>query len=408
PLAVQLGRQFPVVGFDINAARIEQLRQGIDRTREVDAEDLAGAANLTFTDDSAQIADCNTYIVTTPTPVDRHKRPDLSPVLSATRSVGAVLRAGDVVVYESTVYPGATEEECVPLLEELSGLAFNTDFFVGYSPERINPGDRVHRLTNIVKVTSGSTAEAADYVDQLYGSIVTVGTHQAASIRVAEAAKVIENTQRDVNIALMNELAILFERLGIDTLQVLEAAGTKWNFLNFRPGLVGGHCIGVDPYYLTHKAQEVGYHPEIIIAGRRLNDSMTGYVAARLVKQMTKQGIDVRGARALVLGVTFKEGTPDLRNSKVVDLVRELEEFEFEVEVVDPWADSAEALSEYGIEVRSTPSSPGSYAAVVVAVAHPEFAELGAAGIRAFGSPDGHVLYDLKGVLPLDDVDLRL
>lgn len=408
PLAVELGKKLPVVGFDINDARVAELRSGVDHTREVDAKELATATHLTYSSDQADLHGANTYIVTTPTPVDRHKRPDLTPVLSATRTIAAALKPGDVVVYESTVYPGATEEDCVPVLEQLSGLTLNRDFFVGYSPERINPGDRVHRLTTIVKVTSGSTPEAAAYVDALYGSIVEAGTHQAPSIRVAEAAKVIENTQRDVNIALMNELAVLFDRLGIDTLEVLEAAATKWNFLNFRPGLVGGHCIGVDPYYLTHKAQEVGHHPEIILAGRRLNDSMAAYVASQLVKRMTKEGIAVRAARALVLGLTFKEGTPDLRNSKVVDLVRELEEFDISVDVVDPWADSAEALAEYGIELAPKPTDVGAYQAIIVAVAHPEFAELGAEGLRAFGSGDGHVLFDLKGVFSVDDVDLRL
>ncbi|BDZ39227.1 nucleotide sugar dehydrogenase [Microbacterium suwonense] len=336
PLAVEFGKHRRVIGYDINDRRIAELRAGNDRTLEVDDAELA-STNIEFTSDESALEAANVYIVTTPTPIDAHKRPDLGPVLSATTAIARHLSVGDVVIYESTVYPGATEEECVPVLEATSGLKFNTDFFVGYSPERINPGDKEHRVKNIVKVTSGSTPEAADFVDALYRTVVAVGTHRASSIKVAEAAKVIENTQRDVNIALINELAILFNRLGIDTESVLQAAGSKWNFLPFRPGLVGGHCIGVDPYYLTYKAQSVGYHPEIILAGRRLNDGMGAYVASQLVKRMTKQRIQVQGARVLVLGLTFKENTPDLRNTRVVDIIRELEDYEIRVDVCDPW-----------------------------------------------------------------------
>ncbi|MBB1494630.1 Vi polysaccharide biosynthesis UDP-N-acetylglucosamine C-6 dehydrogenase TviB [Propioniciclava sp. MC1595] len=407
PLAVEFGRQFPVVGFDINEARVAELRSGHDRTLEVPDEELAGVEGLTYTAGAGDIAGCTVFIVTTPTPIDEHKRPDLGPVLSATRSIAAVLKVGDVVVYESTVYPGATEEECVPLLEELSGLRFNVDFFVGYSPERINPGDKEHRLPTIRKVTSGSTPEAAQFVDELFGRIITAGTHLAPSIRVAEAAKVIENTQRDVNIALINELAILFNKLGIDTEDVLVAAGTKWNFLPFRPGLVGGHCIGVDPYYLTHKAQSVGYHPEIILAGRRLNDSMGAYVASQLVKRMTKEGIPVKGARVLILGLTFKENTPDLRNTRVVDIVAELEEYGITVDVHDPWADPAEAKRHYGIDLVAEPEA-GVYDGIVLAVAHRQFKQMGAEAIRSWGRPAASVFYDLKYVVEAAGVDVRL
>ncbi|WP_353953324.1 Vi polysaccharide biosynthesis UDP-N-acetylglucosamine C-6 dehydrogenase TviB [Knoellia sp. S7-12] len=407
PLAVEFGKTMDVVGFDINGARVKELSAGTDFTLEVSDEELATATGLTFTEDPSDIARCNVFIVTTPTPIDTAKQPDLTPVLSATETIARVLLPGDVVIYESTVYPGATEEQCVPVLEDLSGLLLNVDFFVGYSPERINPGDKEHRLPTIVKVTSGSTPEAADFVDDLYRSIITAGTHRASSIRVAEAAKVIENTQRDVNIALINELAILFNRLDIDTEEVLQAAGSKWNFLGFRPGLVGGHCIGVDPYYLTHKAQAVGYHPEIILAGRRLNDQMGSYVASQLVKRMTKEGIPVRGARVLVLGLTFKENTPDLRNSHVVDILTELAEYDIAVDVHDPWARPEEANRHYGIDLVQNPEA-GSYAAVVIAVAHREFVEMGAKQIRAFGDPNGHVLYDLKYILDKSDSDLRL
>lgn len=406
PLAVEFARTRPVIGYDINARRVAELRAGHDHTLEVDDAELAAAVGLTVTDDPAVLDGVNVFIVTTPTPIDRYKRPDLTPVLSATRTIAEHLNQGDVVVYESTVYPGATEEECVPLLEAISGLTFNNGFFVGYSPERINPGDKEHRFPTIVKVTSGSTPEVADFVDALYNSVVTAGTHRAPSIKVAEAAKVIENTQRDVNIALINELAILFNRLGIDTADVLAAAGSKWNFLPFRPGLVGGHCIGVDPYYLTHKAQEVGYHPEIILAGRRLNDSMGGYVAAQLVKAMTRKGIPIQGARVLVLGLTFKENTPDLRNSRVIDIIRELEDYGIHVDVHDPWADPAEAFAEYGVTLREP--EDGVYDGVVLAVAHHQFAAAGAPTIRAYGKEDRHILYDLKNVLAHNDTDLRL
>lgn len=404
PLAVEFAKQLPVVGFDINEARVAELRAGHDRTLEVSDSELADAEHLSVTADPQDIADCTVFIVTTPTPVNEHKQPDLSPVLSATETIAKVLKPGDVVIYESTVYPGATEEECVPVLERISGLAFNKDFFVGYSPERINPGDKEHRVHNIVKVTSGSTREAADFVDALYRRIVTVGTHRASSIKVAEAAKVIENTQRDVNIALINELAILFNRLGIDTEDVLLAAGSKWNFLPFRPGLVGGHCIGVDPYYLTHKAQAVGYHPEIILAGRRLNDSMGAYVASQLVKAMTKKGIAVKGARVLVMGLTFKENTPDLRNTRIVDIIAELEEFGIKVDVYDPWADPAEARAAYAIDLVSEPELER-YHGTVVAVAHQQFRDC---DLRRYGTPHDHVIYDLKSVYRREMSDLRL
>ena len=407
PLAVEFGKTMPVIGYDISQRRVEELQAGHDHTLEVDDHELAAASGLRVTMDPAALDDANVFIVTTPTPIDRHKQPDLSPVLSATRTIAEHFKPGAVVIYESTVYPGATEEECVPVLEDISGLTFNRDFFVGYSPERINPGDKVHRLTTIVKVTSGSTPETADFVDNLYRSIVTAGTHRAPSIKVAEAAKVIENTQRDVNIALINELAILFNKMGIDTEEVLVAAGSKWNFLPFRPGLVGGHCIGVDPYYLTHKAQAVGYHPEIILAGRRLNDSMGAYVASQLVKRMTIEGIPVRGARVLVMGLTFKENTPDLRNSRVVDIIRELEEYDIRVEVHDPWVDPEEALREYGVSPVLQPTE-GAYDAIVLAVPHLQFAGAGAAAIRQLGKPDAHLLYDLKYVLSERESDLRL
>lgn len=407
PLAVEFGEQFPVVGFDINEARVQELRGGHDRTLEVPDAELAEAGHLTYTVDPADMAECTVFIVTTPTPIDEHKRPDLSPVLSATRTIAGVLKRGDLVIYESTVYPGATEEDCVPVLEELSGLQLNEDFFVGYSPERINPGDKEHRLPTIMKVTSGSTPDAADFVDALYRRIITAGTHKAPSIRVAEAAKVIENTQRDVNIALINELAILFNRLGIDTEDVLKAAGTKWNFLPFRPGLVGGHCIGVDPYYLTHKAQQVGYHPEIILAGRRLNDSMGVYVASQLVKRMTKVGIPVRGARVLILGLTFKENTPDLRNTRVVDIIAELEDYGITVDLHDPWVDTEEAKAYYGLDLVASPPT-GAYDGVVIAVGHRKFRELDSQSVRAWCRPEGAVVYDLKHVMSSGDSDMRL
>ena len=369
PLAVEFSKRRPVVGFDINNARISALREGRDVTLEISDEELAAATGMKFTADVAELKSCNVYIATVPTPIDEYKRPDLSPLIGASQTIGSVLKKDDVVIYESTVYPGATEEECVPVLERVSGLKFNVDFFVGYSPERINPGDKTHRVTDIKKVTSGSTPEIADLVDELYREIIVAGTHKASSIRVAEAAKVIENTQRDVNIALINELSIIFNKMGIDTESVLQAAGTKWNFLPFRPGLVGGHCIGVDPYYLTHKAQAIGYHPEIILAGRRLNDSMGGYVAAQLVKALTKRQIGVAGARVLIMGLTFKENCPDLRNTRVVDIVAELREYGVEVDVYDPWVSKEEARHEYNLDPIEHPAK-GVYDATILAVAH--------------------------------------
>jgi UDP-N-acetyl-D-galactosamine dehydrogenase len=407
PLAVELGRKYPVTGFDIKPSRVAELERGCDSTREVEPRELAAARHLAFTTDSERLRDCNVFIVTVPTPVDAVNRPDLTPLVRASATVGRVMPKGAVVIYESTVYPGATEEVCVPILEQESRLRFNVDFFAGYSPERINPGDKEHRLPTIKKVTSGSTPEAADFVNSLYASIITAGTHSASSIRVAEAAKVIENTQRDLNIALMNELSLIFKRLGIDTLEVLEAAGTKWNFLPFRPGLVGGHCIGVDPYYLTYKAQAVGYHPEIILAGRRINDSMATYIAGDLVKLMTRRRIPVAESRILVLGLTFKEGCPDLRNTKVIDIVRELRAYHAQVDVYDPWINVADAERQYSVTPLREAPPAGTYDAVVLAVAHPEFRSLGASGIRAFGKP-GHVLYDVKSVLPLGEADARL
>jgi len=407
PLAISFAKELSVVGFDTNETRISELQRGYDRTLEVSESDFAEAKGLTVTTDPAFLNEVDVYIVTTPTPIDEHKRPDMGSVLAATRTVAGTMRAGDLVIYESTVYPGATEEDCVPLLQELSGLRYNQDFFVGYSPERINPGDKEHRFENITKVTSGSTSEAAKQVDALYRKVVTAGTYMAPSIKVAEAAKVIENIQRDVNIALINELAMVFNRLGIDTQDVLTAAGTKWNFLRFQPGLVGGHCIGVDPYYLTHKAQAVGYHSEIILAGRRLNDGMGGYVATELVKQMIKDGAFQTNGRVLVLGLTFKENTPDLRNTKVVDIVSALQTFNLMVDVHDPWVDPDEARSEYGLALVDLPKKE-SYDAIVLAVSHREFVQWGAEGIRSFGKPNQHVLYDLKSVLPKGSTDLRL
>lgn len=406
PLAVEFGKKRDVVGYDINAARVTALEAGHDSTLEVDDAELREATKLRLTANLSDIADCNVFIVTVPTPVDEHKRPDLSPLISASASIGKVLKKGDIVIYESTVYPGATEEDCAPVLEKASGLKFGVDFHLGYSPERVNPGDKLHRIPTIKKVTSGSNPETADLVDRLYSEIVTAGTHKAPSIKVAEAAKVIENTQRDLNIALINELAIIFNRLGIDTEAVLQAAGTKWNFLPFRPGLVGGHCIGVDPYYLTHKAVAIGHHPEIILAGRRLNDGMGAYVVSQLVKAMIKRRIHVEGARVLVLGLTFKENCPDLRNTRVVDIVRELTDFNVRVDVHDPWADTEEARHEYGLDLVARPEL-GAYDAIVLAVAHEQFRGLGAAAIRSFGKTT-HVLYDLKYVLGPDQSDLRL
>ena len=406
PLAVEFGKHLPTVGFDIKEDRIAELKRGTDSTLETTSEELRAAKNLSYSADKASLAECNTFIVTVPTPVDKVNRPVLSPLKGASETVGSVLKKNDVVVYESTVYPGCTEEYCVPILEQQSGLKFNKDFFAGYSPERINPGDKQHRLPSIKKVTSGSTPESAEYVDALYRTIITAGTHKAASLKVAEAAKVIENTQRDINIALINELSMIFHRLGIDTEEVLKAAGTKWNFLNFRPGLVGGHCIGVDPYYLTHKAEEVGYRPEIILAGRRLNDSMGEHVAMRVVKLMISRNIQPSGARVLVLGLTFKENCPDVRNTKVADVVRELKSFGCKVDVHDPWASSAEAEHEYGISLIEQPKA-GTYDAIVVAVAHKEYVELGVNGIRRLGSPNT-VVFDIKHVLPKEASDGRL
>ena len=406
PLAVEFGKKRPVTGFDINQRRIEELRKGHDHTLEVDDAELAEARHLSYTAESSDLAKANVYIVTVPTPIDQYKQPDLTPLVKASETIGKVLKRGDIVIYESTVYPGATEEDCVPVLERVSGLKYNQDFYAGYSPERINPGDKAHRVSTIRKVTSGSTPEVADLVDALYNEIITAGTHKAPSIRVAEAAKVIENTQRDVNIALINELALIFNKMGIDTEAVLQAAGTKWNFLPFRPGLVGGHCIGVDPYYLTHKAQAIGYHPEIILAGRRLNDSMGGYVVSQLVKAMTKRRIQVEGARVLVMGLTFKENCPDLRNTRVVDIVSELGEYNVAVDVYDPWVDAGEAVQEYGITPIAEPR-PGHYDGIILAVAHRQFTEMGCAAIRQLGKPQ-HVLYDLKYVLAPHDADLRL
>jgi UDP-N-acetyl-D-galactosamine dehydrogenase len=405
PLAVELGRKFPVTGFDTKAARIAELRAGKDSTLEVEAGELAAAQFLRFTGDAADLADCNVFIVTVPTPIDSAKQPDLGPLLGASKTVGGVLKPGDIVIYESTVYPGCTEEDCVPVLEEQSGLVFNRDFFCGYSPERINPGDKAHRLPQIVKVTAGSTPETAARVDALYSAIVTAGTHRAPGIRVAEAAKVIENTQRDLNIALVNELAIIFNRMGIDTQAVLEAAGTKWNFLPFRPGLVGGHCIGVDPYYLTHKAEAIGYHPELILAGRRMNDGMGAYAAGRMVKAMRARGIATANPRVLVLGLAFKENCPDLRNTRVIDLVRELERLGCAVDVHDPWADPGEARREYGIALADAPAE-GAYDGIVIAVAHRQFAEKGSVAIRKLGKQP-HLLYDLKYVFPALESDAR-
>ena len=446
PLAVEFGKRYDTVGYDIHAARVAELRAGRDSTLEVEPGLLAEATRLTYTDQLADVAGCNVFIVTVPTPIDAAKRPDLTPLVKASEAIGSVLKPGDTVIYESTVYPGCTEEVCVPILERISGLTFEAAalppplraqregegrggvaldlpsplageggaqrrerglFAIGYSPERINPGDKAHRVTNILKVTSGSTPATADFVDALYASIITAGTHKAPSIKVAEAAKVIENTQRDLNIALVNDLAILFNKLGIDTLDVLEAAGTKWNFLPFRPGLVGGHCISVDPYYLTHKAQEVGHHPQVILAGRRTNDGMGGYVADQVLKLMVRKGINPVGARVLVLGLAFKENCPDLRNTRVVDIIETLRGYNCRVDVHDPWVDADEARHEYGLMPIDAPEQ-GAYDAVVLAVGHDEFRALGGEGVRGFGKPDASVVYDVKYVLPRDAVDGRL
>jgi UDP-N-acetyl-D-glucosamine/UDP-N-acetyl-D-galactosamine dehydrogenase len=406
PLAVEFGKKFPTIGLDINEARVAELKSGKDSSLEVEPEELQSVPHLSYTSNLEEISECNVYIVTVPTPINEHKQPDLSPLIGASHALGKVLKNGDIAIFESTVYPGATEEDCVPIMESDSGLTFNKDFFVGYSPERINPGDKEHRLPTIKKVTSGSTPEVADFVDALYRSIITAGTHKASSIKVAEAAKVIENTQRDVNIALINELSLIFNRLGIDTLEVLEAAGSKWNFLPFRPGLVGGHCIGVDPYYLTHKAQAIGYQPEIILAGRRLNDSMGAYVVHSIVKMMMKRGVASASSRALVLGLTFKENCPDLRNTRVVDIVEEFKEYGTQVDVYDPWVSADEAEHEYGLRPISE-LQDGTYDAVILAVAHREFAEMGSQKIRNLCKENG-VLFDVKHILPVADVDGRL
>lgn len=406
PLAVEFGKKYQTIGFDINSTRLSELKAGRDSTLEVSEEELKSSRNLSFSGNSHDLQTATIFIVTVPTPINEHRQPDLAPLIKASESIGEILKSGDVVIYESTVYPGATEDDCVPVLERVSGLKFNRDFFCGYSPERINPGDKVHRVTDILKVTSGSTPAVAHFVDELYSSIIGAGTYKAPSIKVAEAAKVIENTQRDVNIGLINELAVIFNKLGIDTEEVLKAAGTKWNFLPFRPGLVGGHCIGVDPYYLTHKAQSIGYNPEIILSGRRLNDNMGRYVVGELVKKMLKKRIHVSGARVLILGLTFKENCPDIRNTKVIDIVRELEEYGVQVDVYDPWITTSEVMDEYKI----TPIAPplkDCYDAIVLAVAHKEFVTMGEEVIRSYGKAE-HVLYDLKYILPLNASDMRL
>lgn len=406
PLAVEFGKKYTTVGFDIHAQRIAELQSGKDRTLEVDAEELLSASKLSYTNEVAVMKDCNVFIVTVPTPINKHKQPDLTPLEKASETIGSILKKGDIVVYESTVYPGATEEVCVPILEKVSGLTFNKDFYAGYSPERINPGDKEHRVSTIMKVTAGSTPEVGKAVDELYKSIITAGTHLASSIKVAEAAKVIENTQRDLNIALINELAIIFDKLDIDTLEVLEAAGTKWNFLPFRPGLVGGHCISVDPYYLTHKAQEIGYHPQVILSGRQINDSMGGYVAEQVVKMLTRKRVHVVGSNILIMGFAFKENCPDLRNTRVIDIVSELKHYHANVDIYDPWVDPKEALHEYNISPITKPDT-GKYDAIILAVGHKDFLEMGIDNIRALGTQN-HVLYDIKSILPKDKVDARL
>lgn len=406
PLAVEFGKKINTLGFDINQQRIDELNQGTDHTLEISTDELREAKFLRFTANSEDIKNCDVYIVTVPTPINDSKQPDLTPLEKASALLGRVIGKNSIVIFESTVYPGCTEEVCVPIIEQGSGLVFNRDFYAGYSPERINPGDKQHRVHNITKVTSGSTPEVAEYVDQLYRKIVVVGTHKASSIKVAEAAKVIENTQRDINIALINELALIFKRLNIDTLEVLEAAGTKWNFLPFRPGLVGGHCISVDPYYLTHKAQQVGYNPEVILAGRRINDSMGTFIAESVIKMMTQRKAHVVDSDILIMGLTFKENCPDLRNTRVIDIVRELQNYNANVHVYDPWADKAEARHEYGLELIDAPK-PRSYDAIILCVGHDAFRELGADAIRTFGKSN-HVLFDVKNILPKEAVDARL
>ncbi len=407
PLAVEFGKHFETRGFDINASRIAELKAGHDSTLEVSGQELADVEKFTCTANLDDLKDCNVYIVTVPTPIDSANRPDLSALQSASRAVGKVLSSGDFVIYESTVYPGATEQDCAPILEEVSGMKVNQDFFLGYSPERINPGDKAHRITDILKVTSGSTEEAAEFIDTLYKQVIRAGTYRASSIQVAEAAKVIENTQRDVNIALINELALIFNRLGLDTLEVLETAGTKWNFLPFRPGLVGGHCIGVDPYYLTHKSQQIGYHPAMILAGRRINDNMGLHVAAEVVRLMVRRSMNLPESRILIMGLTFKENCPDVRNTRVIDVVRELQDFGADVEIYDPWVDPESVRAEYGIEVRTECPENGRYDGIVLAVAHRQFVEMSPAALHALGKPE-HIVYDIKSILPIDQVDARL
>jgi UDP-N-acetyl-D-glucosamine/UDP-N-acetyl-D-galactosamine dehydrogenase len=406
PLAVEFGKKFNTLGFDINVNRISELSKGLDSTLECSMAELNEASYLTYSHLCSDLEDYNIYIVTVPTPVDKDKQPDLSPLIKASEMLGDVVRKGDIIIYESTVYPGATEEDCLPVVERVSGLIFNKDFFAGYSPERINPGDKEHRVTNILKVTSGSTPEIAEIVDQIYKTIITAGTHKASSIKVAEAAKVIENTQRDVNIALINEFSIIFNKLGIDTLDVLEAAGTKWNFLPFRPGLVGGHCIGVDPYYLTHKAESAGYYPDMILAGRRINDGMGHFVVSQLVKKMLKQRIHIRDAKVLIMGLTFKENCPDLRNTKVVDIIKGLKEYDITPDIFDPWCSNEEAKEEYNLTLTVVPEE-NTYDAIILAVAHEQFKNMGVNEIRRLGT-NNHVLYDLKYILPKEDVDIRL
>ena len=404
PLAIEFSKKFKVIGFDINKQRIVELQAGNDKTLEVDQEELDNSS-LVYTDTISELSECNVYIVTVPTPIDQYKRPDLTPLISASKMVASVLKKNNVVIYESTVYPGATEDDCIPVLEEKSGLIFNKDFYVGYSPERINPGDKIHRLVDIKKVTSGSTAEIATFVDDLYQTIIIAGTHKASSIKVAEASKVIENTQRDLNISLINELALIFNRLEIDTKEVLDAAATKWNFLNYTPGLVGGHCIGVDPYYLTHKAQQVGYHPEVILAGRRVNDGMGRYIADVVMRLMSKNRIHIVDSNILVLGIAFKENCPDLRNTRVVDLIKGLQHHNANVHIYDPWVNAEEVKKAYQLDMINQPE-PSKYDAIILAVAHEQFLTLGAEGIHVLGS-NKHVLYDIKSVLPIDDVDAR-
>ena len=406
PLAVEFGKKVSVVGFDISSKRIGELKNGQDHTLEVSPNELQQASQLTFTCDLEKLKECNFFIVTVPTPIDDYKQPDLTPLIKASTSIGQILKKGDIVVYESTVYPGATEEVCIPVLEKVSGLEFNTDFFAGYSPERINPDDKLHRVTNILKITSGSTPEVAEFIDEIYNLIIEAGTHKASTIKVAEAAEVIENTQRDVNIALINELALIFNRMGIDTEDVLKAAGTKWNFLPFRPGLVGGHCIGVDPYYLTHKAQSLGLHPEIILAARRLNDRMGEYVATQLIKEMVKQRIQVVGSKVLVMGLSFKENCPDIRNTKIIDMVKALKEYELDLDIYDPWADSREVEHEYGL-TPITQLQNNHYDAVILAVAHDEFKNMSLVDFKEL-LKENYVLYDLKYILDVQDSDLRL